>query len=65
MFGVVSAPAIWRRFIEQLLSGIPGVAVFLDDIMITVETDEELRKVGVYETVHRILWISNRQSGHP
>lgn len=41
MFGVVSAPAIWQRFIEQLLSGFPGVAVFLDDIMITAETDEE------------------------
>lgn len=41
MFGVVSAPAIWQRFIEQLLSGFPGVAVFLDDIMIIVETDEE------------------------
>lgn len=56
MFGVVSAPAIWQRFIEQLLSGFPGVAVFLDDIMITVETDEE--------HIHRIEEVFKRLNEH-
>lgn len=56
MFGVVSAPAIWQRFIEQLLSGIPGVAVFLDDIMITAETDEE--------HIHKIEELFKRLNEH-
>lgn len=56
MFGVVSAPAIWQRFIEQLLSGFPGVAVFLDDIMIIVETDEE--------HIHRIEEVFKRLNEH-
>ncbi|XP_029176870.1 uncharacterized protein K02A2.6-like [Nylanderia fulva] len=34
MYGVASAPAIWQRTIENILSGIPGVTVFLDDIRI-------------------------------
>ncbi|XP_018407395.1 PREDICTED: uncharacterized protein K02A2.6-like [Cyphomyrmex costatus] len=34
MYGVASAPAIWQRTMENIFSGIPGVAVFLDDIRI-------------------------------
>ncbi|XP_075159734.1 uncharacterized protein K02A2.6 isoform X1 [Haematobia irritans] len=41
MFGVASAPAKWQQFMEQKLSGIPGVAVFLDDIRITANNDIE------------------------
>ncbi|XP_064473364.1 uncharacterized protein K02A2.6-like [Ornithodoros turicata] len=34
-FGVSAAPGIFQRFIETLLRDIPGVAVYLDDIIIT------------------------------
>ncbi|UYV66882.1 K02A2.6-like [Cordylochernes scorpioides] len=34
-FGIASAPAIWQQIIEQILSGIPGTLVYLDDILIT------------------------------
>ena len=37
-FGVASAPAIFQRNLETLLSGLPGVAVYLDDILITGAT---------------------------
>lgn len=40
MYGIASAPAIWQRTIENILQGIPGTAVFLDDIVITGETEE-------------------------
>lgn len=40
-FGVNSAPAIFQRTMEQILQGIPGVAVFMDDIELTGSTTEE------------------------
>ncbi len=41
MFGVASSPAIFQRTMESLLRGIPYVAVYLDDILITGKTEEE------------------------
>ncbi|XP_062542315.1 uncharacterized protein K02A2.6-like [Armigeres subalbatus] len=35
MYGVASAPAIFQREISQILQGIPGVSVFLDDVKVT------------------------------
>ncbi|XP_043080595.1 uncharacterized protein K02A2.6-like [Puntigrus tetrazona] len=40
-FGVSSSPAIFQRTIEGVLQGLPHVAVFLDDILITGRNDEE------------------------
>lgn len=40
MYGVASAPAIWQREIENVLAGIPGVSVFLDDIKVTGPNDQ-------------------------
>ncbi|XP_029904245.1 LOW QUALITY PROTEIN: uncharacterized protein K02A2.6-like [Myripristis murdjan] len=39
-FGVSSAPAIFQRTMEGVLQGIPQVAVYLDDILVTGETRE-------------------------
>lgn len=41
LFGVVSAPAIWQRTIDQILQGIPRTQVILDDIIITGKTNQE------------------------
>ena len=40
-FGVSSAPSIFQRIMETLLQGIPGVCVYIDDILITGRTDQE------------------------
>ena len=40
-FSVSAAPAIFQRVIEGILRGIPHVCVYLDDILITGETEAE------------------------
>lgn len=41
MFGLSSAPEIFQRTLESLLSGIKGVLNFIDDIMVFGATEEE------------------------
>ena len=46
-FGVASAPSIFQRTMENLLRGIPGVLVYLDDMLVTgVTISEHLRNLG-------------------
>ena len=40
-FGIASAPAIFQRVMDTLLQGIPGVCVYLDDILISGQSEEE------------------------
>ena len=40
-FGIASAPGIFQRTIESVLGCIPGVAIFLDNILISGKTKEE------------------------
>ena len=40
-FGIASAPAMWQRVMDQLLSGIPKTQCIIDDIIVTGETDDE------------------------
>ena len=41
LFGVASAPGIFQRDMEGLLKGVPGVVIYLDDILVTGKTKEE------------------------
>ena len=40
-FGVASAPSMFQRIMERLLQGIPGVTVFIDDILISGVNEED------------------------
>ena len=54
-FGVSSAPAIFQRIMEGILQGIPNVAVYIDDILVTGKTDEEHLESGhTGQSPHRL-----------
>ena len=41
LFGIASAPGIFQRVTDSLLQGIPGVIVYLDDMLVTGPSDHE------------------------
>ena len=47
-YGVSSAPGIFQRVMESVLQGIPGVMVYLDDILVAGEDEEQhLKRLDV------------------
>ena len=40
-FGIASAPSIFQRVMDTLLQGIPGVCVYIDDILVSGRSEEE------------------------
>ena len=52
-FGISSAPAIFQREMEHLFKGIPGVVVYIDDILITGK-DEPSHLKSLEEVLKRL-----------
>ena len=40
-YGVASAPAVFQKLMENVLSGLPNVVSYLDDILVTGKDDAE------------------------
>ena len=40
-YGIVSAPSIWQRTMDQMLQGLNGVVAYLDDVLVTGRTRQE------------------------
>ena len=52
-FGVSSAPGIFQRAMENLLQGIPGVVVYIDDVLVTGKSEEQ-HLAALEETLKRL-----------
>lgn len=53
VFGLASAPAIFQRSMEALLSGLEGTLLFLDDILVC-GVDREQMMIRLNEVFHRL-----------
>ena len=53
-FGVTSAPAFFQRAMDQILSGLPGVRCYLDDLLIT-GPDEQSHLRNLDATLQRLV----------
>ena len=40
-FGIASAPAVFQEIMEKILQGIPGVIVYIDNILVSGKNEEE------------------------
>ena len=43
-FGICSAPGIWQRTMDNLLSGVPGVICYLNDILVVGEMKNNMSR---------------------
>ena len=54
--GISSSPAIWHRFIEQVLAGLNGTCVIMDDLLVgDVNDDEHLPNLEQYFSSSRSM----------
>jgi hypothetical protein len=40
-FGISSAPEVFQRTMESILQGIEGVVCYMDDVVVSGDTEEE------------------------
>ncbi|XP_051792932.1 uncharacterized protein K02A2.6-like [Acanthochromis polyacanthus] len=61
-FGITSAPAMFQQSIDQILSGLPGVQCYLNDILCTGANDEEqLRNLDATLKMAERTWLESSQ----
>ena len=63
VYGITTAPAIWQNAIEKVLQGLPGVKVYLDNILVSGKTEvEHLNNLGrVFERLAEFGLKLNRE----
>ena len=53
-FGVASSPALWQRTIDSILTNLPGVCCYVNDILVAAKTESEHmnRLKAVFKRLH-------------
>ena len=53
-FAVASSPALWQRTIDSILTNLPGVCCFVDDILVAakIESEHLNRLKAVFKRLH-------------
>ena len=61
VFGITTARALWQNAIEKVVQGLPGVKVYLDDILVSGRTESEhLSNLGrVFERLTELIFFLN------
>ncbi len=62
-YGISSAPGIFQRTMEVLLQGIPGVTLYIDDILVTGKDDQDHLK-SLDEVLARLTKVGLRAKRH-
>ncbi|XP_037930536.1 uncharacterized protein K02A2.6-like, partial [Teleopsis dalmanni] len=60
-FGIASAPAIFQRYLEQLLQGVEGCGNYLDDIIISAPTFQQ-HISRLEQVLHKIEYLGRQIS---
>ena len=51
LFGVASAPSMFQRIMESILQGVPGVIIYIDDILVSGKDEQDhLQKLDIVLT---------------
>jgi hypothetical protein len=69
-YGIASGPAIWQRFVEQVLAGLPFTSVIMDDLLVSGCNDAEhlknveavlmrFRKFGLHVKTEKCAFMQN------
>lgn len=53
-FGVASVPSIFQQVMENLLQGIPGVSIYVDNILVTGTTEQDHLE-NLTQVLHRLV----------
>ena len=62
-FGIISAPSIFQKIMDQMLAGLEGTVAYLDDMIVTGRTESEhlTNLQNVFDRIHDYGFKTNQK----